>query len=322
MMQRRTVLTLVLATAATAAWAQAYPARPITLAVGFPPGGGADAVARIVSEKLGRVLNQTVLVDNRPGAGTTLASEFVARAPADGYTLLLGAANLYGSDQILYKSAKYDGARNFTPISRWSSAPLLLAVRKDLPAQSVKDLVALARSAPDKLTYSSSGAGVITHLAALSFSQAAGVKMLHVPFKGGAPSVQAVAAGDVDVTFATPPSVLPMVQAGKMRLLAVTTQKRSPLFPQVPGLEESGVQDMDFTFSFGLFGPAGLPPEVVKKLFDASVQVLNDPDVKAQLEKQGNVAAPSESPEEYRTWILREGAESKALTARSGASLQ
>jgi tripartite-type tricarboxylate transporter receptor subunit TctC len=320
-MLRRTALTLLLATAGTA-FAQAYPTRSITLVVGFPPGGGADAVARIVVEKLGRVLGQPVVVDNRPGAGTTLASDFVSRAPADGYTLLLGAANLYGSDQLLYKSAKYDGAKSFTPISRWSSAPLLLAVRKDLPAQNVRELVALARSEPEKLSYSSSGAGVITHLAGLSFSQAAGVKMLHVPYKGGAPSVQAVAAGDADLTFATPPSVLPMVQAGKMRMLAVTTQQRSPLFPAVPGMQESGVQGLDFTFSFGLFGPAGLPPEVVKKLFDASAQVLGDPEVKAQLEKQGNVAAPSASAEEYRSWILREGAESKALTARSGAGLQ
>ena len=308
-MIRRTALALLLAASGTA-FAQAYPSRPITLVVGFPPGGGADAVARIVVEKLGRALGQSVVVDNRPGAGTTLASYFVARAPADGYTLLLGGANLYGSDQLLYKSARYDGAKSFTPISRWSSAPLLVAVRKDLPAQNVKELVALARSEPEKVSYSSSGAGVVTHLAGLSFAQAAGLKMLHVPFKGGAPAVQAVAAG------------LPMVQAGKMRLLAVTTKNRSPLFPSVPGMQESGVQDLDFTFSFGLFGPAGLPPEVVKKLFDASLQALGDPDVKAQLEKQGNVAAPSASVEEYRNWILREGAESKALTARSGAGLQ
>lgn len=320
-MLRRTVLSLLLPTAG-AAFAQAYPARAVTLVVGFPPGGGADAVARIVGEKFSRALGQPVVVDNRPGAGTTLASDFVARAPADGYTLLLGGSSLYGSDQLLYKSAKYDGARNFTPISRWSSAPMLLAVRKDLPAQNVQELIALARSEPEKLSYSSSGAGVVTHLAGLSFSQAAGVKMLHVPFKGGAPSVQAVAAGDADMTFATPPSVLPMVQAGKMRLLAVTTQKRSPLFPQVPGMEESGVKGLDYTFSFGLFGPAGLPPEVVKKLFDASVAALKDPEVTAHLEKQGNLAAPSASPEEYRTWILREGAESKAMTVRSGAGVQ
>jgi hypothetical protein len=152
--------------------------------VGFPPGGGADAVARIVSEKLGRVLNQAVLVDNRPGAGTTIASDLVARAPADGYTLLLGSANLYGTDQILYKSARYDGVRSFTPIMRWSDSPMLLAVKKDFPEKTVAGLIEQAAGI-GKLTYSSSGTGVVTHLAGASFAHAAGIDMLHVPFKGG-----------------------------------------------------------------------------------------------------------------------------------------
>ena len=303
--------------------AQSYPARPVTLVVGFPPGGGADAVARIVADKVGKLLGQPLLVDNRPGAGTTLASEHVARAAPDGYTLLLGSANIYGSDQLLYKSARYDGARNFTGITRWSSAPMLLAVRKDFPGQGVGDLVALARSQPDKLSYSSSGAGVITHLATLSFAGASGgLRMLHVPFKGGAPSIQAVAAGDVDLTFGTPPSVLPLAQAGKLRMLAVSTAERSPLFPDLPGMKESGVPGFDYTFWFGLFAPAGLPEEVAKKLFDASTKALEDPDVKARLARQGNLAAPSASLEEFRAWALKEGQESKALTQRSGAGLQ
>lgn len=320
---KRIVVPLVLGAFCAGAQAQAYPVRPITLVVGFPPGGGADAVARIVSDKMGKILGQSVIVDNRPGAGTTLASDQVARAPADGYTLLLGSANIYGSDQLLYKSARYDGVKNFTAISRWSAAPMLLAVKKDFPAQSVKDLVALARSQPEKLSYSSSGAGVVTHLAALSFTQASGgLKMLHVPFKGGAPSIQAVAAGDVDMTFGTPPSVLPLAQGGKLRVLAVTTAERSPLFPDVPGMRESGVDGYDFTFWFGLFGPAGLPADVVKKLFQASAEALGDPDVKARLEKQGNVAAPSASLEAFRAWAANEGKESRELTLRSGAGLQ
>ncbi len=322
-MFKRSVLSLLLALSAGSAMAQSYPTRPVTLVVGFPPGGGADAVARIVADKVGKLLGQPVLVDNRPGAGTTLASEHVARAPADGYTLLLGSANIYGSDQLLYKSARYDGAKHFTPITRWSAAPMLLAVRKDFPGQNVGDLVALARSQPDKLSYSSSGAGVITHLATLSFSDASGgLRMLHVPFKGGAPSIQAVGAGDVDLTFGTPPSVLPLAQAGKLRVLAVSTAERSPLFPDLPGMKESGVPGFDYTFWFGLFAPAGLPEEVAKKLFDASAKALEDPDVKARLARQGNLAAPSASLEEFRTWALKEGQESKARTQRSGAGLQ
>lgn len=320
-MFKKTVVAALAAASCTVALAQGYPSRPITLVVGFPPGGGADAVARIVTDKLGKVLGQPVVVDNKPGAGTTLASDIVARAPADGYTLLLGSANLYGSDQLLYKSAKYDGVKDFTPISRWSVSPMLLAVRHGFPEQSVQGLIDLARKTPGKLTYSSSGTGVITHLAGLSFTQATAIDMLHVPYKGGAPSLQAVGAGDVDMTFGSPPSVLPLAQANKLRMLAVTTAERSPLFPDLPGMRESGVKDYDFTLWFGLFGPAGLPADVSKKLFDASVQVLGDPEVKARLEKQGNLAVPSASQQEFKDWALKEGKASKALTERSGAGL-
>lgn len=229
-MFKKTLVAALAAASCTVALAQGYPSRPITLVVGFPPGGGADAVARIVTDKLGKVLGQPVVVDNKPGAGTTLASDIVARAPADGYTLLLGSANLYGSDQLLYKSAKYDGVKDFTPISRWAVSPMLLAVRQGFPEQSVQGLIDLARKTPGKLTYSSSGTGVITHLAGLSFTQATAIDMLHVPYKGGAPSLQAVGAGDVDMTFGSPPSVLPLAQANKLRMLAVTTAERSPCF--------------------------------------------------------------------------------------------
>lgn len=318
-MLKKTLLAALAAAASFAALADGYPARPITLIVGFPPGGGADAVARIVSEKLGRVLNQSIIVDNRPGAGTTIASDLVARAPADGYTLLLGSANLYGSDQLLYKSARYDGVKSFTPITRWAVSPMLLAVKKDFPEKSVQGLIEQARKNPGKLTYSSSGTGVVTHLAGASFSHAAGIDMLHVPFKGGAPSIQAVGSGDVDMTFGSPPSVLPMVQGGKLRLLATTTAERSPLFPDLPSMKESGINDYDFSLWFGLYGPAKLPAEVAKKLFEASAQALGDPEVKAKLEKQGNLAWPSASTDEFAAWAVSDGKRYKAITERSGA---
>ncbi|QFZ87316.1 MULTISPECIES: tripartite tricarboxylate transporter substrate binding protein [Variovorax] len=308
--------------ASAGALADTYPSRPITLVVGFPAGGGADTVARIVSDKMAKLLGQPIVIDNKPGAGTTIASDQVARAAPDGYTLLLGSANLYGSDKLLYKSVKYDGAKSFVPISRWSSAPMLLAVNKDVSAKTVQALIAEARQNPGKLAYSSSGAGVVTHLAGLSFEKAAGVQMLHVPYKGGAPSIQAVAAGDVQLTFGTPPSVLPMAQGQKLRVLAVTSGQRSPLFPDVPSVAEAGVKGYDYTFWFGLFAPAGLPPEVTQKLFDASVAALNDPEVKARLEKSGNESAPSKSLAEFRDWALAEGVKSKELTARSGASIE
>nr|WP_233101660.1 tripartite tricarboxylate transporter substrate binding protein [Variovorax sp. IB41] len=308
--------------ASAGAFAVTYPSRPITLVVGFPAGGGADTVARIVSDKLAKILGQPVIIDNKPGAGTTIASDQVARAAPDGYTLLLGSGNLYGSDKLLYKAVKYDGAKSFVPISRWSSAPMLLAVNKDVSAKTVQALIAQARQNPGKLAYSSSGTGVVTHLAGLSFEKAAGVTMLHVPYKGGAPSIQAVAAGDVQLTFGTPPSVLPMAQGQKLRVLAVTSGQRSPLFPDVPSVAEAGVKGYDYTFWFGLFAPAGLPPEMAQKLFDASVAALGDPDVKARLEKSGNESAPSKSLAEFRAWALAEGAKSRELTERSGASVE
>ncbi len=318
-MFKTVLIAALIAAASPAAFADAYPSRPIKLVVGFPPGGGADAVARVVGEKLGRVLSQSVVIDNRPGAGTTIASDLVARASADGYTLLLGSANLYGSDQFLYKSAQYDGVKSFTPIARWSNSPMLLAVRKDFSENTVQGLIEEARKNPGKLTYASSGTGIVTHLAGSSFAQAAGIEMLHVPFKGGAPALQAVAAGDVDMSFGTPPSVLPMAQGGKLRTLAVTTAERSTLFPDLPGMKESGIKDFDFSLWFGLYGPAGLPPEVTRKLFDASVQALSDAEVQAKLEKQGIVVWPSASPEEFKTWAISDGAKHKAITEHSGS---
>ena len=318
-MFKKALVSACLLSASALALADAYPSRPITLMVGFPPGGGADAVARIVSEKLGRVLNQAVVVDNRPGAGTTIASDMVARAPADGYTLLLGSANLYGTDQILYKSARYDGARSFTPIMRWSDSPMLLAVKKDFPEKTVAGLIERARKSPGKLSYSSSGTGVVTHLAGASFAHAAGIDMLHVPFKGGAPSIQAVGAGDVDMTFGTPPSVMPMAAGGKLRIMAVTTAQRSQLFPDLPAMQESGIDGADFTLWFGLYGPAKLPREITQKLFEASRQALSDPEVKAKLEKQGVVAYPSASPQEFEAWAQADGKKQKSVAERAMA---
>lgn len=318
-MFKKALVSACLLSASALALADAYPSRPITLMVGFPPGGGADAVARIVSEKLGRVLNQAVLVDNRPGAGTTIASDLVARAPADGYTLLLGSANLYGTDQILYKSARYDGVRSFTPIMRWSDSPMLLAVKKDFPEKTVAGLIEQARKHPGKLTYSSSGTGVVTHLAGASFAHAAGIDMLHVPFKGGAPSIQAVGAGDVDMTFGTPSSVMPMAAGGKLRIMAVTTAQRSQLFPDLPAMQESGIDGADFTLWFGLYGPAKLPREITQKLFEASRQALSDPEVKAKLEKQGVVAYPSASPQQFEVWAQADGKKQKVIAERAMA---
>lgn len=306
-MIRKNLLAAACALLCTAASAQSFPSKPITLLVGFPPGGGADAVARVISERLGTELGQPIIVENKPGAGTTIASDLAARAAPDGHTLLLATVSLNGSDQHLYKSVRYNADQHFTPITRLAYSPMLIGVREKFPEKDVTGLADYARKNPAKVSYSSSGAGVITHLAGASFENAFGVEMLHVPYKGGAPSIQAVAAGDVDVTFGTPPSVLPLAQAGKLRLLGVTTAERSPLFPDLPGMKEAGMPDFNFTIAYNLYGPAGMPDAVVKKIFDASTKVLNDPDVKARLEKQGNLAVASESPEQFKAWAAAEG---------------
>lgn len=314
------IIALAVLTSSLNVFAQGFPSKPITVVVGFPPGGGADTVTRIVTEKMSQILGQPIIVDNKPGAGTTLASNHVVRAAADGHTLLVTSGNIYGSDQLLFKNVRYEGEKNFTPISRWTNAPMLLAVNKSLPFNTTKDLIEYAKKNPDKLTYSSSGVGVITHLAGLSFENAAGLKMQHIPYKGGAPSLQAVAAGDVGLTFGTPPSVLPLAQGGRLKVLSVTTAQRSSLFPDLPGMADAGLKDYDFTFWFGLFGPAGLPADVTQKLFDASVTALNDPQVKEKLEKSGNSAAPSKSLVEFRQWAVLEGQKYKTLTEKSGAT--
>jgi tripartite-type tricarboxylate transporter receptor subunit TctC len=268
------------------------------------------------------VLEQPIIINNMPGAGTTIASAYVAKSAPDGYTLLLAGPGLYGSDQFLYKGVKYDGIKNFTAITRWSLAPMMLAVNKDLSVKNTQELVAYAKKNPDKVTYSSSGVGVVTHLVALEFEKATNTKLVHIPYKGGAPSLQALAAGDVQVSFGTPPSVMPLAQSGRFKVLAVTTQQRSPLFPDIPSMKDAGVKSLDFTFWFGLYGPAGLPADVSKKLFDASVIALNDPEVKARLEKSGNNASPSKSQNDFLMLSISEGRKSKELLEQSGAKVE
>ena len=306
------VLAPVLVAAAGFASAQGFPTKPITLVVGFPPGGGADGVARPIAEALGKALGQPVVMDYRPGAGTTLASARVAGQKPDGYALY---RVLYG-DKI-----KYDGA-SFTPIARWTRTPLILAVNPSQGIDTVPKLIARAKSKPEALTYGSSGSGVAPHLVAVQFENAIDAKMLHIPFKGGAAAVTAVASGDVDLSFATPPSVLPIAQTGKVKMIAVTSAERSPMFPDLPTVAEGGAKDFDYTFWFGLFGPKGLPQDVVDKLFAASDKALADPALVSLLQKTGNQVSTMKSPAEFAAWAKADGARGAELMAKSGAKVE
>ena len=290
---------------ASQALAQAYPNKPIRLLVGYTPAGAADFIARIVGDAMSKQMGQPILIDNKAGAGSTLASSLLYQAPADGYTLGLATGTLYGIDQYLYK-VKYTPA-SFTPITRFTISPLVLAVNRNLGINSMRDFVAYSKANPGKLNYSSSGIGGSPHSAGLVFEKAVNGKMTHIPYKGGAPAIQAVAAGDVQFSFGTASSVLPLGQAGTVKMLGVTTAQRSAVAPDLPTLSETGLPGFDFTFWFGLFGPANLPKDVQDKLFAVATQVLNDPQVRAKLLGTGNEAAPSRSPTEFNDWATVNG---------------
>ncbi|RJF96773.1 tripartite tricarboxylate transporter substrate binding protein [Noviherbaspirillum cavernae] len=316
----RFAVAATLAMASSIALAQAYPGKPVYLVVGFPPGGGADNVARLLADRMSRELGQPVVMDYRPGAGTTIASTYVSRAAPDGYTIYMGSAGIYGADRVLYKNIKYE-AKDFTPIARWTRSPMLLAVSSASGIKSTQDLIARAKSAPEKVSYASSGNGVAPHLAGRMFEIQSGATMMHVPFKGGAQAVQSVAAGDVDITFGTPPSILSLAPTGRITPIAVTTAQRSPLFPNLPTITEAGLKEYDYSFWFGLYGPAGLPKEIVSKLADVSVKILNDPEIKTRLAQTGNETFPSNSPAEFAEWALADGKRQKELMEKSGAKI-
>ncbi|WP_029045270.1 tripartite tricarboxylate transporter substrate binding protein [Cupriavidus sp. amp6] len=297
-----------------------YPTKPIRLVIGFPAGGGADNTARLYGDALSQELGQPVIVDNRPGAGTTIAAEFVAKAPADGYTLYIATASLMGGDKVLYRNIKYQPG-DFVPITRLVAAPMILAVNKETGIRSVADLVAKARTHPGALNYSSSGNGVITHLAGVHFTKLAGVQMTHVPFKGGAPSAQAVAAGDVQLTFGTAPSVKPMIDTGKIVPIAVTSGQRSAAHPQLPTIAEGGVKGYDLSAWYGLFAPARTPPEIIDRLYAATAKVMANPELKKKFLLQGDEVSVSGSVAEFQEYAAREGKIGVDLAVTSGARI-
>ena len=298
-----------------------YPAKPIRLVVGFAPGGAADAVSRAIGEPLGRILGQPILIDNRPGNGSSLAAEMVAKAPADGYTILIASPSSQSVNPAINKNLGYVPERDFAPITKVTSSPLVVAVHPSLPVRSIPELIAYAKKMPGKLNYGSSGNGSAPHLGAVLFSRIAGVEIVHVPYKGGGPAVQALLAGDIQISFATPPSVLPLVQAGRLRGLAVTTRAASPSVPGLPGMEEAGLPGYDLTFWYGFFVPAGTPNEVVRRLYAATAQVLQRPDLKQLLAREGTDVAGSRSPEEFAGFLREDAKLWQQLVRDTGAKV-
>ena len=313
---RALLLTLVFAGQALA---QPYPSKPIRLVVGFPPGGAADFVSRAFQEPLGKALGQPIVVDNRPGAGSSIAAEHVAKSSPDGYTVLIASPSSILVNPVITPKAGFQPSKDLVPVSKVSSSPLILAVNPAVPASSVKELIAHAKQNPGKLNFATSGNGSAPHLAAVLFLRLAGVDMVHVPYKGGAPAVQSVLAGDTQLSFATPPSVLPLVQAGRLRALAITSRAATPLIPGVPGMAEAGLSDYEIGFWYGFFVPAGTPPDIVRRLFEATSQVVNAPETGRILAREGTETAGSASPEEFARFLAEDAKLWARLVKESGA---
>ena len=272
---------------ASPALAQSYPVKPIRIIAAQSAGGGTDLFARMLGQKMTEAWKQTVVVENRPGAGGTIGNDVTAKAAPDGYTLLLATAGQMVINPSLYPDSGHDPIRDLAPIALFATSPLMLVVHPSVPAHSVQELIALAKAAPNRLNHGSGGGGSPAHLAAELFKALTGTRMTHVPFKGVAPSVLAVIAGQIDLTFASIAAVLPQVKAQRLRALAVSTPRRSRIVPALPTVAEAGVPGYEVTTWFGLFGPAALPKDIIARLHIEVTRILALPDVRERLYNDG-----------------------------------
>ena len=298
------------------AGAQSYPARPIRMIVPQSAGGSTDLVARPLAQRLSEVLGQSVIVDNRVGAGSTIGTDLAAKAAPDGYTLLAVAASFTMSPS-LYKKLPFDPVRDFEPISQLTSLPNILVVRPSLPATTLKEFIAYAKARPGQLNFGSSGVGTGTHMSMELLMNLTGIRMTHVPYKGGAPSVTALLGNEVNVVFATISTALPHVRSGRLRALAVSTAKRSAAVPQVPTIAESGVPGFDYSSWIGLLAPARTPAAIIKRLNAEAVRIMHGPEMKAVMAGEGSEAAAT-TPSEFAATIKREVARWKGVAQAAG----
>ncbi|MEO8203013.1 MAG: tripartite tricarboxylate transporter substrate binding protein [Betaproteobacteria bacterium] len=301
------------------AHAQPYPAKPIRLVVPYTPGAGTDTIARILAQKVGESLGQQVVIENRPGAGGTIGTEVVAKAPADGYTLLF-APTSHAINPGIYPKLGYDTLKDFAPISVVASLPVVLAVAPAVPATSVRELVALAKSTPDQLTMASSGNGTVFHLTGELFKEAAGIRIVHVPFKGGAPAVAAVLGGQVSMTFETSVTLLPHIRSGKLRALGVAGTRRIALLPDVPTLGEAGFPTILAENWYGLYAPAGTPKETIARLYAELDRAIHSPDVREKLAQQG-AEIRENTPEQSASFLRAEMVKWAKVIKDSGAKV-
>ncbi len=304
----------------TSALAQAYPTKPVTIIVPFAAGGTTDILARIIGQALTAELGQSVVVDNRAGAGGNIGGQAAAKAAPDGHTLFMGTVGTHAINASLYKKMPFDPVKDFAPLTRVANVPNLLVANPAQPYKSVKDLIAYAKANPGKVNFGSSGNGSSIHLSGELFKSLAKVDMQHVPYKGSAPAVTDLLGNQIGIMFDNMPSAIQHVRSGSLVPLAVTTAKRSPELPNVPTIAEAGVPGYEATSWFGMFAPAGTPAPVLAKLNAAIVKVLAQPDVKKKINEQG-AEVYSETPEQFTAFIQAESVKWGKVVKESGASL-
>ena len=306
--------------AVPAAAQAAYPSKTITIIVPFAAGGTTDLLARIVAQGLTAELGQTVIVDNRAGAGGNIGGQAAARATADGYTLFMGTVGTHAINASLYKKMQFDPIKDFAPLTRVANVPNLLVANPKQPFKTVKELIAYAKANPGKLNFASSGNGSSIHLSGELFKSMTKIDMQHVPYKGSAPAMTDLLGNQVGIMFDNMPSAIQHVRSGKLRALAVTTAKRSPELPDVPTIAEAGVPGYEATSWFGMFAPAATPPAVITTLNNAIVKVLAKPEIKKQINDQG-AEVYSETPAHFADFIQKESAKWSKVVKDSGASM-
>ena len=322
--RRRAFALLFLATftllAPSMAGAQAYPSRPVKLVVPFPPGGSLDFTGRLVAQRLTELWGQSVVVENRPGAGGNIGADVVAKSPPDGYTVLLGALSTHAVNPNLYAKMPYDAVRDFAPITLLATTPNVLVVNAATPVNNVKEFIAWTKANPGKLAFGSGSNGSAGHLAGELYKVETGTDAVHIPFKGGAPATQALLAGDTQFMFDNLANAMAQVKAGKLKALAVTTAERSKLVPELPTLSEAGLPGFDISTWYGLFAPAGTPSAVIAKWNADVTKILTSPDVRAKLMAEGAEPAP-DTPEQFAQFISRELAKYAKIIKASGAKV-
>ncbi|MDQ2916487.1 MAG: tripartite tricarboxylate transporter substrate binding protein [Pseudomonadota bacterium] len=313
------VITCALAFALPVA-AQPFPTKAVKLIVPFPAGGPLDATGRAIAQKLTEAWGQSVIVENKPGAGGNIGADLVAKSPPDGYTVVMGALSTHAVNPSLYPKMPYDAQKDFAPITLVAITPNVLVVNPSLPVHSVKELIAYAKAHPGKLSFGSGSIGSAGHLAGELFNVDAGVDMVHVPYKGAAPAMQALLAGDTQLMFDNLASATAQVKAGKLRALAVTTAQRSKLAPDLPTMAEAGLPGFDISTWFGLLAPAGTPPDVIAKWNADVTKILSAPEMRDRLAAQGAEAAP-DTPAEFARFIASELTKYARIVKTSGAKV-